>query len=180
MKWKMESQRAVFYWLYEKFQLIFFAASGRKRSDRPTRYQHCTKRPGLCCLFQSNFHNLCALHIFVCVVRRGVWASSLWLVSMDGIFTPAGSFSYLPHGAEHYLKSWLSLSFSKISWFIYGTRRFITVFTKARHWTLSWASWIQFVPSITVSLRSCLMVSFYLRLGLPSGLLHSGLPTKTL
>jgi hypothetical protein len=36
---------------------------------------------------------------------------------------------------------------------LYGTRRFITVFTKACHWTLSWASRIQFAPSIPVSLR---------------------------
>jgi len=42
----------------------------------------------------------------------------------------------------------------KISYFLYGTRRFITVFTKARHWTLSWASRIQFAPSIPISLRS--------------------------
>jgi hypothetical protein len=35
-------------------------------------------------------------------------------------------------------------AYQKISCFLYGTRRFIiTVFTKARHWTLSWASWIQ-------------------------------------
>jgi len=34
----------------------------------------------------------------------------------------------------------------KISWFLYGTRRFITVFTKARQWTISWASWIQSTP----------------------------------
>jgi hypothetical protein len=61
----------------------------------------------------------------------------------------------------------------------YGTRRFITVFTKARHWTLSWSSRIQFAPSIPISLRSILMLSSHLRLGLPSGLLHSGLPTKT-
>jgi hypothetical protein len=32
--------------------------------------------------------------------------------------------------------------------FLYGTRMFITVFTKARHWALSWANRIQFVPSI--------------------------------
>jgi hypothetical protein len=30
---------------------------------------------------------------------------------------------------------------------------------KARHWTLSWASWIQFAPSIPISLRSILMLS---------------------
>jgi hypothetical protein len=34
---------------------------------------------------------------------------------------------------------------------LYGTRRFITVFTKARHWTLSWASRIQFAPTIPTS-----------------------------
>jgi hypothetical protein len=27
----------------------------------------------------------------------------------------------------------------------YGTRRFVTVFTQARHWTLSWSSWIHCV-----------------------------------
>jgi hypothetical protein len=46
------------------------------------------------------------------------------------------------HGAWYYLKSWLSLSFSK-NILSYGTRRFITVFIQARHWTISWASWIQ-------------------------------------
>jgi hypothetical protein len=30
--------------------------------------------------------------------------------------------------------------------FLYGTRRSINVLTTARHWTLSWASRIQFVP----------------------------------
>jgi len=61
----------------------------------------------------------------------------------------------------------------------YGTRKFITVFTKARHWTLSWASWIQFAPSIPISLRSTPMSSSHPRPGLPSGLLPSCLPTKT-
>jgi hypothetical protein len=28
----------------------------------------------------------------------------------------------------------------------YGTRRFITVFTRSRHWSLSWARWIQSIP----------------------------------
>jgi hypothetical protein len=62
----------------------------------------------------------------------------------------------------------------------YGTRSFITVFTQARHWTLSWASWIQLAPSIPISIRSILLLSSHLCLGLPSGLLPSGLPTKTL
>jgi hypothetical protein len=44
------------------------------------------------------------------------------------------------------------------------------VFTQARHWTLSWASWIQFSPSIPISLRSILTLAFHLRLCLPSGI----------
>jgi hypothetical protein len=52
----------------------------------------------------------------------------------------------------------------KISCFLYGTRRFITVFTQACHWTLFWASWIQFAPSIPISLRSIVMLSSHLRL----------------
>jgi hypothetical protein len=66
-----------------------------------------------------------------------------------------------------------------IGCFIYGIRRFITVFTKARHRTQSWASRIQFAPSIPISLRFILMLPSQLRLGLPSGLLPSGLQTKT-
>jgi hypothetical protein len=46
-----------------------------------------------------------------------------------------------------------------VAWFLYGTRRFITVFTEARHWTLSWASRIQFASSIPISLRSILRYS---------------------
>jgi hypothetical protein len=43
---------------------------------------------------------------------------------------------------------------------LYGTRRFITVFTRARHWTLPWASWIQSTTSRSVSLRPSLMLSW--------------------
>jgi len=42
-------------------------------------------------------------------------------------------------------------AYQKVSYFLYGTWRFITIFTKARHWTLPWASWIQFAPSIWVA-----------------------------
>jgi hypothetical protein len=52
----------------------------------------------------------------------------------------------------------------KIACFLYGTRRFIAVFTKFRHWTLSCASRIQFAPSTRVSQRSILMLSSHLRL----------------
>ena len=60
----------------------------------------------------------------------------------------------------------------------YGNRRFITAFTSARH--LSLAISIQSIsPSLTPWI-SILILSFHLRLGLPSGLFPSGLPTKTL
>jgi hypothetical protein len=36
----------------------------------------------------------------------------------------------------------------------YGTQRFITVFTRALHWSLFWARSIQSIPSHPVSLRS--------------------------
>jgi hypothetical protein len=72
------------------------------------------------------------------------------------------------------------LAYQKISCFLYRNRSFITLFTKARHWTLSWASWVQFAPSISVSLRSILMLSSHLRPGFPSGLLPLGLTAKTL
>jgi len=36
----------------------------------------------------------------------------------------------------------------------YGTRRFITMFTKSPHWTLSWVSRIQFALFIPLSLRT--------------------------
>jgi hypothetical protein len=60
--------------------------------------------------------------------------------------------------------------------------RFITALTKASHRSLSWASRIQSTPPPPkpVSVRSVLIPSFHLRLGLPSGLYPSGFPAKTL
>jgi hypothetical protein len=59
-----------------------------------------------------------------------------------------------------------------------GTRRFITVFTRIRHWSLSWASPIHTTPFY--SLRSILILSSHLRVGLPSDIIPSGFPTKIL
>jgi hypothetical protein len=42
---------------------------------------------------------------------------------------------------------------------VYGTRSFITVFTRARHLSLSWARWIQSSPTYYISLRSVLLLS---------------------
>ena len=63
---------------------------------------------------------------------------------------------------------------------IFGTRRFITVLTSARHLSLSWANYIQSPQPPSTSWRSILILSSDLRLGLPIGLFPSGLPTRTL
>ena len=60
------------------------------------------------------------------------------------------------------------------------TRRFITALTSVRHLSLSWASPIQSIYTHPTSWRSILILSTHLRLRLPSDLLPSGFPTKTL
>ena len=60
-----------------------------------------------------------------------------------------------------------------------GNRRFITAFKTAGHLSLSRARPIQSMPHPT-SWRSILILSSHIRIGLPSCLLPSGFPTKTL
>ena len=62
----------------------------------------------------------------------------------------------------------------------HGTRKFITALKSVRHLSLSWASPIQSIYPHTTSYRSTLILSTHLHLGLPSCLLPSGFPTKTL
>ena len=62
----------------------------------------------------------------------------------------------------------------------HGTPRFITALTSVRHLSLPWASPIQSIYPHPTSWRSILILSTHLRLGLPTGLLPSGFPTKTL
>jgi len=58
----------------------------------------------------------------------------------------------------------------------YGTRRFVTAFTSARHLSLSWARSIQSMLPHSTSWRSILLLSSQLRLGLPNGHFTSGFP----
>ena len=62
----------------------------------------------------------------------------------------------------------------------HGTRMFITALTSVRHISLSLANPIQSIYPHPTSLRSILILSTHLRLGLPSSLFPSGFPTKTL
>jgi len=66
----------------------------------------------------------------------------------------------------------------EVPWF-YGNRRFVTVLKRSRHWSLSRARWIQFRNRNPTSLRSNLILSSHLHLGLPSGIFPSGFPTRT-
>jgi len=61
----------------------------------------------------------------------------------------------------------------------YWIQRFIAMFTRACHWSLSWDSCIHSTPTHPVSLISILMLSFCLCLGpLPSGLFPPDFLTK--
>lgn len=52
--------------------------------------------------------------------------------------------------------------------------------TRARQWTLCRAGWIQYITPHIISLRSILILSYHLRLCLPSGLFPPSFPTSTL
>jgi hypothetical protein len=93
--------------------------------------------------------------------------------------TSVQNFSELTH---HHSRSWALLEKLPIVQLLenfpafYGTRMFITVFTRALHWSLFWARSIQSIPSHPISLRSILTLATHLRLGLPSVLFLLAFP----
>ena len=91
---------------------------------------------------------------------------------------------YLLYLFTYSLNPWSRVLLEKLtgSWLVkkfpafYGTRKFITAFTCARHPSLPSASSILSIPPHPTSWRSILILSSHLRLGLPSGLFPSVLP----
>jgi hypothetical protein len=67
-----------------------------------------------------------------------------------------------PHAAESLLKTEVPRLVTKFPTF-YRTRRFISVFTRARHLSLSWARWIQSPPSHPVYLKFLRKISSFRR-----------------
>jgi len=58
----------------------------------------------------------------------------------------------------------------------YGIQSFITVFTRARSWSLYWGRWINPATSHPVTLRSIPILSSHLRLSSLSGIFPSFFP----
>jgi len=91
-------------------------------------------------------------------------------------------------GREYLLTPWRRVLLQKLTGLrlvkkfpsFHGIRRFITALTSVRHLSLSRASQMQSIYPHPTSWRSILILSTHLRLGLPSGLLPSGFPSKNL
>jgi hypothetical protein len=77
---------------------------------------------------------------------------------------------------EKLIITWLLWKFPAF----YRTRMFITVLTRACHWSISWARCIQSTPSHPISPRSLIIFFCHLRPGLSSGLFFTGFPAKIL
>jgi hypothetical protein len=101
-------------------------------------------------------------------------------------FQRKGYIRFLRTSLNPHLWSWVLLQKPRILQLLknfpkfYGTWWFITVFTRALHWFLSWATSIQSIPFHSISLRSILILPTHLRLGLPSGLFPFGFHTSIL
>ena len=123
--------------------------------------------------------------VYVSVKREALWKRFIGVISDDKWRT--GVKSWVNYLLTYLLTPWCRVLPEQLTGLqlvkkfptFHGTRRFITALTSVRHLSLSWASPIQSTCPHSTSWRSILILSTHLRLGLPSGLLPSGFPTKT-
>ena len=103
------------------------------------------------------------------------------MIQHTSTFSDGSTFTYLlTPRCRVLLKKLTGLQLVKKFPAFHRTRRFITALTSVCHLSLSWASPIQSIYPYPTSWRSILILSTHLCLGLPSGLLPSGFPSKTL
>ena len=127
-----------------------------------------------CCTMTMRLHTPCSLW-------GNSWQKIKWPLFPHPAYTP----DLAP--CNFLLTPWCSVLLEKLTGLqlvkklsFHGTRRFITALKSAPHLSLSWVSPIQSIYPHPTSWRSILILSTHLRLGLPSGLLPSGFPTKIL
>ena len=116
-------------------------------------------------------------------VRLYLWTDSIFLNHPVFVWIRLLIITYLLNYSMKQSPSWKAnrvLQLVKKFPAFYGTPKFITVLTSARNLSLSWANSIQSPQPLPTSWRSILILSSYLCLGLPNGLLPSGFPTKIL
>ena len=112
--------------------------------------------------------------------RRAINCTITLRLTLSHLSTHCNSYYLLTPWCRVLLEKLTGLQLVKKLPAFHGTRRFITALTSVPHLSLSWASPIQSMYTHPTSWRSVLILSAHLRLGLPSGLLPSGFPTKTL
>jgi len=112
----------------------------------------------------------------------------VWTAERSIQWTVCPCIQCLTYLLTYLLTPWCRVLFEKLTGLqlvkkfpaFHGTRTFITALTSVRHLSLSWASPVRSIYSHPTSWRSILILSTHLRLGLPSGLLSSYFPSKTL
>ena len=129
---------------------------------------------------------------FIDIIFKQIWSEMCVLFHHLKCWKIKHTQIAIPHGHTYLLTyiptSWCRVLLEKLTGLqlvkkfpaFHGTRKFITALTTVCHLSLSWASPIQSIYPHPTCWRSILILSTHLNLGLPSGLLPSGFPTKTL
>jgi hypothetical protein len=127
----------------------------------------------LICITPDNWCAVCytvlSLHATRAAAVRGSSYLKFWTLTIQKYLTPWSWALLQELPVVQLLKNFLKF---------YENRRLITVFTRALHWSISWARSIQHVPAHSISVESILILFFHLRLNLDSGMFSSDFRTK--